>query len=135
MNKILLHFREVWLALTLSEYWMVHERYNALIDMTYSQFIDNIRNGPKKFFVECLLEGNMKDEEIIECVYQVVEPLLANSDLTETHSLKILKFMNGEKCCQIKNLCPSDAITIVTNIYQTDVVSVKLLVICKLLMV
>ncbi|XP_043474381.1 nardilysin-like [Leptopilina heterotoma] len=111
------------------------DKYAAISSIDYDQFLNFIKHFTDHLFIQCLVQGNVTMEDVIENVTNCRKILKCGSLLPNTMpQFRVTQIPIGIQCCRVKNFNNSDANSVVTNYYQSDTSSIKVTVIIELLM-
>lgn len=112
------------------------DKYAAISSIDYDQFLNFIKHFTDHLFIQCLVQGNVTMEDVIENVTNCRKILKCGSLLPNTMpQFRVTQIPIGIQCCRVKNFNNSDANSVVTNYYQSDTSSIKVTVIIELIMV
>lgn len=129
-------FRDIRMSVLLLRHWSSTDKYSAISNIDYDQFLNYVTHFTDHLFIQCLIQGNMSMEDVIKNVTNCKKILKCGPLLPNTMpEFRVTQIPIGIKCCQVKNFNNSDANSVVTNYYQSDSSSIKLTVIIELLMV
>ncbi|XP_011306829.1 nardilysin [Fopius arisanus] len=129
--------KDVRLSILIVNHWTAVDKHAAVSGVTYDQFKNFVKYFCNHVYVQCLVQGNMREEEVIKNALKCFKilgckPLLPNT--FPRHRVNILP--KGEvRCCRVRNFNGTDANSVVTNYYQSDLFSTRLSVIIELLMI
>lgn len=112
------------------------DKYAAIAAIDYDQFLNYVKHFTNHLFIQCLVQGNMTMEDVIENVTSCKKILKCGSLLPNTMpEFRVTQIPLGIQCCRVKNFNSSDANSVITNYYQSETSSIKLTAIIELLMV
>ncbi|EFN65226.1 Nardilysin [Camponotus floridanus] len=108
--------------------------YNVLCDTNFEKFRNFITSFNERLFIQCLVQGNMTQDAVIENVRQYIEiinckPLLPSM----MPQIRITQIPLGTQYCKVRNINKTDVNSVVTNHYQAGTKSVELSVLIDLL--
>lgn len=110
--------------------------YNVLCDTNFEKFRNFITSFNERLYIQCLVQGNMTQDAVIENVRQYIEiinckPLLPSM----MPQIRITQIPLGTQYCKVRNINKTDVNSVVTNHYQAGTKSVELSVLIDLLIV
>lgn len=116
-------------------YWVYPEKYEALMQLTYDQFKKFTETFAHNLYVQCLVEGNVAQQEAIDMISNCVDTLRAGKmEVVVNPYTDINQIKEGEHYCKVKLEKCIDFKIVTMNYYQTKKVSLKSVVMNKLLM-
>lgn len=117
-----------------SGFWNSVEKHTAVSEVDFNQFMNFSMHLTDHMYIQCLAQGNMTQEGVLENVFQCIEPLKCSSLLLDQRPrIKVYEIPCGVKCCKVKNFNPMDVNSVITNYYQSGLASIKLSVLIELL--
>ncbi|XP_032680712.1 nardilysin-like isoform X2 [Odontomachus brunneus] len=98
------------------------EKHAVIQDIGFDELLEFVKFYLSRLYVQCLVQGNMMREDVVEKVRQCIgilqcEPLQANT----RPMAKITQLPLGIYCCKVRNLNPTDVNSVVLNYYQLGV--------------
>ncbi|XP_063992103.1 nardilysin-like [Diachasmimorpha longicaudata] len=128
--------KDVRLSILIVNHWSNVDKHAAVAEVTFEQFRHFVRDFNRQIYVQSLVQGNIRRDEVIQIVTKFFDilgcqPLLPN---TLPHN-RVNVLPRGEShCCRVRNFNETDANSVVTNYYQSDLFSTRLAVIIELVM-
>ncbi|KYN11880.1 Nardilysin, partial [Trachymyrmex cornetzi] len=119
--------------LNVSHYTNV-DMYTTLCDVNFEEFQDFVKSFTNHLFIQCLVQGNMTQDAVIETVRQCIELINCDPLPSSTSSqMKVTQIPLGTYYCKLKNINNSDINSVVTNYYQASDTSMELSMLIELL--
>ncbi|XP_018310444.1 nardilysin-like [Mycetomoellerius zeteki] len=110
--------------------------HTALCDINFEEFRDFVKSFTDHLYIQCLVQGNMTQDAVIETILQYIEiincGLLSFGMIPQT---KVIQIPLGTYYCKLKNINKIDVNSVVTNYYQAGVTSIELSVLIDLLII
>lgn len=117
-------------------YWTSIDKHAAIGDITFEQFVHFAKHFKDNCYIQCLVQGNMTQKNVVEHVKKCVDILHCSPLLKNTMpEYRITKIPHGSRCCRVKNFHDGDVNSNVTNYYQLDTATIKLSVLVELMIV
>jgi len=114
------------------------DKHTALYQIKFKEFKDFVKSFTQTLYIQCLIQGNMTENDAIRNVKQFLERIkcspLTNNTL-QILQMRVTQIPLGTSYCKLKIINKSDSKSVVTNYYQTDVTSIKLSVLIELIVV
>lgn len=118
------------------DHWPAVDRHTAITATTFNEFQTFIEQFTKHTYIQCLVQGNMTKENVIQNIQNCIDILKCGPLLSNTMPrLRVTKLPTGIQYCKVKNFNKMDVNSVVTNYYQSGISSIKLTVIIELLLV
>lgn len=129
-------FRDVRLWILKLVHYTHVDTHTALRGINFEEFQNFVKSFTEHLYMQCLVQGNMTQDAVIETVQQCVEiincgPLLSSM----IPQLRVTQIPLGTCYCKLKNINKIDANSVVTNYYQAGVISIELSVLIDLMIV
>nr|KAF7408943.1 hypothetical protein H0235_013795 [Vespula pensylvanica] len=127
--------KDVRLSILMLDHWPAVDRHTAITATTFNEFQTFIEQFTKHTYIQCLVQGNMTKENVIQNIQNCIDILKCGPLLSNTMPrLRITKLPTGIQYCKVKNFNKMDVNSVVTNYYQSGISSIKLTVIIELLL-
>ncbi|KAL2731379.1 nardilysin-like [Vespula squamosa] len=127
--------KDVRLSILMLDHWSAMDRHKAVAVITYNEFQAFIEQFTKHTYIQCLVQGNMTKENVLQNIHNCIDILKCGPLLSNTMpQLRVIKLPKGIQYCKVKNFNEMDVNSVVTNYYQSDISSIKLTVIIELLL-
>lgn len=124
------------LSILLLVYWSASDRHMALCDVEFDEFQNFVKYLTNHVYIQCLVQGNMTEEDVIKNVHEFIKILKCGPVLPNTlPQIRVTQIPIGSHCCKVGNFNRTDMNSVITNYYQFGVASTKLLVIIELIIV
>ncbi|XP_076653212.1 nardilysin [Halictus rubicundus] len=116
------------------EYWSMNAKHMAIGDVEFDEFENFAKHLTDHVNIRSLVQGNMTQDDVVKNVQSFVETLKCGPLLPDTMPQnRITQIPVGSHVCKIRNFNKTDVNSVVTNYYQSGVMSIELSVIIKLL--
>lgn len=110
--------------------------YNALCDTNFEKFRNFIKSFNERLYIQCLVQGNMTQNAVIENVRQYIETINCKPLLPSMiPQIRVMQIPLGIQYCKVRNINKTDVNSVVTNHYQAGIMSIELSVLIDLLIV
>lgn len=117
-------------------YWTAADKHAAIQNVEFSEFQNFVQHFTDHIYIQSLVQGNMTKEDVIKNIQECVKALKCGSLLPNTMPhVRVTQIPIGSHYCKVKNFNSIDINSVVMNYYQSDVSSIRLLVIIELLIV
>ncbi|KAK2589280.1 hypothetical protein KPH14_007833 [Odynerus spinipes] len=127
--------KDVRLSILVLEHWLAVDKHSAIATSTFNEFQNFIEQFTKHIYIQCLVQGNMTQDDVIQNIQSCVDILKCGPLLPNTMpQLKITELPVGIQYCKVKNFNKTDVNSVITNYYQSGPSSIKLTVIIELLL-
>ncbi|KAF7385820.1 hypothetical protein HZH66_011662 [Vespula vulgaris] len=127
--------KDVRLSILMLDHWPAVDRHTAITATTFNEFQTFIEQFTKHTYIQCLVQGNMTKENVIQNIQNCIDILKCGPLLSNTMPrLRVTKLPTGIQYCKVKNFNKMDVNSVVTNYYQSGISSIKLTVIIELLL-
>ncbi|KAL6268113.1 hypothetical protein P5V15_001204 [Pogonomyrmex californicus] len=126
--------RDVRLWILKLIYYTHVDTHTALRDINFEEFQDFVKSFTNHLYLQCLVQGNMTQDTVIETIQQCMKiinygPLLPNT----IPQMRVIQIPLGTCYCKLKNINKIDVNSVITNYYQAGITSIELLVLIDLL--
>ncbi|XP_003401691.1 nardilysin isoform X1 [Bombus terrestris] len=126
--------RDVRLSILMLVYWTAADKHAAIQNVEFSEFQNFVQHFTDHIYIQSLVQGNMTKEDVIKNIQECVKALKCGSLLPNTMPhVRVTQIPIGSHYCKVKNFNSIDINSVVMNYYQSDVSSIRLLVIIELL--
>ncbi|XP_018350450.1 PREDICTED: nardilysin-like [Trachymyrmex septentrionalis] len=117
---------------------LVHYTYvdmhNALQNVSFEEFRNFVKCFTNRLYIQCLVQGNITQDEAIESMQQCIETLKCNSlHSNMMQPNRVFQLPLGTSYYKLKNINKYDSTSVVINTYQIDVTSIELSVLMRLI--
>lgn len=117
-------------------HWSAVDKHAAISGIKFHQLQAFTKEFVKHIYLQCLVQGNITEENVIKNTKNCVDILKCRPPLPNTlPQLRVIQIPIGTRCCRVKNFNPTDTNSVVTNYYQSGMGTVKISVIIELLIV
>ncbi|KYM98612.1 Nardilysin [Cyphomyrmex costatus] len=108
--------------------------HTAIRTINFEDFHDFVKSFTNNLYIQCLVQGNMTKNTVKENVLQFVKIINCNPlTIDVSDKIKMIRIPLGTNYCKLKNVNKFDATSVVINYYQTNIVSIKLLMLIQLI--
>ncbi|XP_029044201.2 nardilysin [Osmia bicornis bicornis] len=126
--------KDVGLSILMLVYWRALDKHVAIRNVQYEEFRNFIKYVTDHIYIQSLVQGNTKKEDVVKNVKEFVEtlkcgPLLANT----MPQIRVAQIPLGSYCCKVQNFNKTDVNSVVMNYYQSGITSIRLSVIIELI--
>ncbi|XP_043528977.1 nardilysin-like [Frieseomelitta varia] len=126
--------RDVRLSILMLVHWTATDKHAAIRNVEFSEFQNFVKHFTDHIYIQCLVQGNMTKEDVIKNVQECVKALKCGPLLPNTMpQMRVAQIPIGSHYCKVKNFNSTDVNSVVMNYYQSEVSSIRLLVIIELL--
>ncbi|XP_046617809.1 nardilysin-like [Neodiprion virginianus] len=126
--------KDVRLSILMLVHWAAVDRHAAVSGIEFQQFQTFAKEFTRNIYIQCLVQGNITDEDVINHTRNCLEILQCQSLSPDTMpQLRVAQIPLGVRCCRVKNFNTTDTNSVVTNYYQSGIGSTKISVIIELL--
>ncbi|KAG7214075.1 hypothetical protein KM043_001439 [Ampulex compressa] len=126
--------KDVRLSILMLVYWTAVDKHSAITGVDFYQFQNFVKHFTDHIYIQCLVQGNMTERDVIKNVQNCVEILKCGPLLPNTMpQFRIVEIPVGTHYCKVRNFNKTDVNSVVTNYYQSGLASIKLTVIIDLL--
>lgn len=130
------YFRDVRLSILMLVYWPAMDRHVAIGNVEFHEFQNFVKYLMSHVYIQCLVQGNMTEEDVIKNVNECVKTLKCGPLLPNTMpQVRVAQIPIGTQYCKVQNVNRTDVNSVVVNYYQSGVASIRLSVIIELLLV
>ncbi|XP_012257789.2 nardilysin-like [Athalia rosae] len=127
--------KDVRLSILMLVHWAAVDKHAAMRNIKFSQFQAFAEDFVNHVYVQCLVQGNITEKDVIKNAKNCIDILKCSALLPDTQpQLKVNQIPLGIRCCRVKNFNTSDTNSVITNYYQSGTGSTKITVIIELLM-
>ena len=109
--------------------------HNALQNVSFQEFQKFAKHFISCLYIQCLVQGNMKEVDVINSLYPILKIFNCNSSHSnKKESNRVFQLPLGTSNCKLKNINKRDPTSVVVNTYQIDA-SIESSVLMRLIIV
>ncbi|KAL6431065.1 hypothetical protein ACFW04_007066 [Cataglyphis niger] len=110
------------------------DSYTALCDINFERFRDFIKSFNDRLYIQCLVQGNMTQDAVIENAQRCIEIINCKSLLPSMiPQIRVMQIPLNTSYCKLRNIDKTDVNSTVANHYQVGIKSIELSVLIELL--
>ncbi|CAL1679211.1 unnamed protein product [Lasius platythorax] len=110
------------------------DMYTALREVNFEKFQSFIKSFNDCLYIQCLVQGNMSQDTVLENVRLCIEIINCKSLLPSMiPQIRVMQPPLGTNYCKLRNMDRTDVNSVVMNYYQAEVASIELKVLLELL--